>query len=41
MAPQPAAPLGLTIQHCYLVYQAGPPDQYFMASNLVPWTTVP
>ena len=41
MAPQPAAPLGLTLQHCYLVYQGGPPDSYFMASNLVPWTTVP
>jgi hypothetical protein len=41
LAPQPAAPLGLTLQHCYLVYQSGPPDAYYMASNLVPWTTVP
>ena len=32
---------GLTLQHTYLVYQSGPPDAYFMASNLVPWTTVP
>jgi hypothetical protein len=41
LAPQPAAPLGLTLQHTYLVYQSGPPDTYYMASNLVPWTTVP
>jgi hypothetical protein len=41
LAPQPAAPLGLTLQHCFLVYQSGPPDSYYMASNLVPWTTVP
>ena len=41
LAPQPAAPLGLTLQHCFLVYQSGPPDAYYMASNLVPWTTVP
>jgi hypothetical protein len=41
LAPQPAAPLGLTLQHCYLVYQAGPPDAYYMASNLTSWTTVP
>ena len=41
LGPQPAAPLGLTLQHCFLVYQSGPPDSYYMASNLVPWTTVP
>jgi hypothetical protein len=41
LAPQPAAPLGLTLQHCFVVYQSGPPDAYYMASNLVPWTMVP
>src|SRR5690606_38543417 len=40
LGPIPA-PLGVTLQHCYLVYQSGTPDHYFMASNLVPWTTVP
>src|SRR5690606_29505338 len=33
------APLGLTLQHCFLVFQVGPPDQYSLVSNLVTWTT--